>query len=167
MSPSLGGPALTPSLSAGPSLSGGLQGGQNTQPAVQSVSGGYRDAAGPLFNWKLTLLLVLLAFSIVYYRPFCRFLCPLGALYGLTNPISIYRFKLLKDRCVNCGACKRACKLGIDPVKTPNSPECIRCGDCIRACPHKALLPTLGIKRQKKNASGCSGNCQGCSGCGK
>jgi len=146
------------------------QGGNaSSQPVVQSLGGSYRDAAGPLFNWKLTLLLMLAAFSVLYYRPFCRFICPLGAIYGLANPISLYRYKLLEDRCTKCGACRRACKLGIDPVKHPNSPECIRCGECIRACPHQALLPTLTLKKQKKDrtASGCGGNCQGCSGCGK
>ena len=159
LAPSLGGP--------GKMGAGGLSAAQNQQEPVQAVGGGYRDAAGPLFSWKLTLLLVIAAFSVLYYRPFCRFLCPLGAIYGLANPISIYRYKLLEDRCVKCGACKRACKLGIDPVKNPNSPECIRCGDCIRACPHKALLPSMKLKRQKQNPSGCSGNCQSCSGCTK
>lgn len=162
LTPSLG----NPGLNSGTSLSGGLQAGSNQAVSVQSVSGGYRDAAGPLFNWKMILLLMIGVLSILYYRPFCRFLCPLGAIYGLANPISIYKYRLLEDRCVKCGACKKACPMGLDPVKNPNSPECIRCGACIRACPHKALLPSMGIKRQKKTV-GCSGNCHGCSGCGK
>ena len=161
---------LAPSLRSGfnpaPSLSGGLQ-QPSLKPSSPQVAGGsYREAAGPLFHWKLILLLLILAFSILYYRPFCRFLCPLGAIYGLVNSVSIYRYKLLEDRCVHCGACKRACKLGIDPVAHPNSPECIRCGDCVRACPHQALLPSLSIHREKKGSGGCKGNCQGCSGCG-
>lgn len=166
-----GAKGLNQGLNSGISLSGGLNKGQSfsSQSAVQSLSANYRDAAGPLFNWKLMILVFLAAFSVLYYRPFCRFICPLGAIYGLANPISLYRYKLLKDRCTKCGACKRACKLGIDPVKHPNSPECIRCGECIRACPHQALLPTLTLKRRKKEQklSGCSGNCSGCTGCGK
>lgn len=154
-----------PNISSGPLL-GNPSGAQGGGGAVQSLTSSYREAAGPLFNWKLTVLLLIAAFSIVYYRPFCRFLCPLGAIYGLANPISIYRYRLLEDRCTKCGACKRACKLGIDPMKHPNSPECIRCGECIRACPHKALLPSMSLKRQKKSG-GCSGNCKACSSCSK
>ena len=129
------------------------------------IGDGFRAAAGALFDWKLLLLIFFVLFSIVYYRPFCRFICPLGAIYGLANPISLYRYKVLEDRCTQCGACKRACKLGIDPVKTPNSPECIRCGECIRACPHSALISNLSLKKQK-NAP-CSGQCSKCKGCGR
>lgn len=130
------------------------------------IGEGFREAAGALFDWKLLLLIFFALFSIVYYRPFCRFICPLGAIYGLANPISLYRYKLLKDRCTNCGACRRACKLGINPMKTPNSPECIRCGECIRACPHKALISNLSLKNQTKK-SPCGGNCAKCKGCGE
>lgn len=122
---------------------------------------GYQGAAGWLFVWKVSLLVLFIAFSIVYYRPFCRFLCPLGAIYGLANPISLYRYQLAQERCTHCGACKAACKLGIDPAKTPNSPQCIRCGACVRACPHKALLPGISFRRQSK---GCGGSCAACRG---
>ncbi len=44
--------------------------------------------AGWLFAWKLTLLATTVASSVVVYRPFCRFVCPLGAIYGLLNRIS-------------------------------------------------------------------------------
>lgn len=144
-------------------------GGAGTQPKENSLSltAQYRDAAGGLFHWKLTVLGLILIFSMVYYRPFCRFLCPLGAIYGLINPISMYRYRVIKERCDRCGACKRACKLGIDPLKQPNSPDCIRCGACIRACPKKALLPSirLGFEKRKQKTQGCGGHCAGCSGC--
>lgn len=123
---------------------------------------GFRDAAGSLFGWKMLILLSFVVFSIVYYRPFCRFLCPLGAIYGLANPVSLYRYRMIQERCTRCGKCKLVCPLGIDPMKTPNSPQCIRCGACVRACPHKALLPTV---RLKKNAPACGGSCDGCKGC--
>ncbi|HWS42408.1 MAG TPA: 4Fe-4S binding protein [Pseudoflavonifractor sp.] len=98
-----------------------------------------REALGWLFAWKVGLLIALLLLSAVIYRPFCRYLCPLGAIYGFFNGVALYRFQIDKDKCVNCGACQKACKLDIPVHKTPNSPECIRCGDCKRACPHGAI----------------------------
>lgn len=98
-----------------------------------------RGALGWLFAWKVGLLIALLLLSAVIYRPFCRYLCPLGAIYGFFNGVALYRFQIDKDKCVNCGACQKACKLDIPVHKTPNSPECIRCGDCKRACPHGAI----------------------------
>ena len=128
---------------------------------------GFRDAAGLLFDWKVGLLAFTVLFSITYYRPFCRLICPLGAIYGLMNPVSLYRYQLVKERCVQCGACRKACKLGLDPVKDANDPRCIRCGECVRACPHHAILPGLGMKhRAGANVSGCPGQCAQCHGCG-
>ena len=98
-----------------------------------------RAALGWLFTWKAAILIVLVLLSIVLWRPFCRYLCPLGAIYGLFNPVAVYRFRIDADKCTACGACQRACKLDITVHRTPNSPECIRCGDCRRACPHGAI----------------------------
>lgn len=106
-----------------------------------------RAAAGWLFAWKLLILVALIFLSILVYRPFCRYLCPLGAIYGLFNPIAFYRLKVDEHKCTHCSACRRACKLDIPVDKTPNSPECIRCGDCKRACPHGAICSTLSRGR--------------------
>ena len=98
-----------------------------------------RAALGWLFTWKAAILAALLLLSLLVYRPFCRYLCPLGAIYGLFNPAALYRFRIDKEKCTGCGACQKACKLEIPIHQTPNSPECIRCGDCRRACPHGAI----------------------------
>ena len=98
-----------------------------------------RAALGWLFTWKAAILLALVLLSIVLWRPFCRYLCPIGAIYGLFNPVAVYRFRIDEDRCTDCGACKAACKLDIDVRRTPNSAECVRCGACRRACPHGAI----------------------------
>ena len=98
-----------------------------------------RAALGWLFTWKAAILVVLLVLSVIVYRPFCRYLCPLGAIYGLFNPIAFYRFHIDEDKCTKCGACQHACKLDIPVWQKPNSTECIRCGDCRRACPHGAI----------------------------
>lgn len=117
-----------------------------SNPALQS-------ALGWIFNWKVAILVVLLLLSVVVYRPFCGYLCPLGAIYGLFNPIAFYRYEVDKDKCVDCGLCARACGFGIHTNETPNSPECIRCGECLKACPHGAICSTLSRRKGKKKAS--------------
>jgi ferredoxin-type protein NapH len=110
-----------------------------------------REAAGPLFIWKVTLAIAILVLSVFLYRVFCRYLCPLGAFYGILQPVSFYRFKI-KDKCIDCGKCARICKMGVDPVKTPNSPECIRCRDCIHECPTGAIESCFGFKPSKETS---------------
>lgn len=105
-------------------------------PALQAM-------VGFLFHWKVAILLVTVFLSILIYRPFCKYICPLGATYALFNRASLYRLRVDKDQCINCGLCAKACKMGVDPVKTPNSAECIRCGDCTKACPKGALAKQI------------------------
>ena len=100
---------------------------------------GLRGAVGWLYAWKNLLLGVTIFLSIVIYRPFCKYLCPLGAIYSLCNPLSLFRYRVDESRCTRCGACAKACGMQVDPVQTPNHPECIRCGKCKQTCPTGAL----------------------------
>ena len=111
-----------------------------------SLTAALRESVGLLTAFKMALLGLIVLLSIVIYRPFCKYLCPLGALYSLINPFSMYRSYVDEKRCTDCGACTRACRMGVDIGKTPNSLECIRCGDCKAACPHKAVCS--GFKRK-------------------
>lgn len=115
---------------------------------------GLRAVVGWLYIWKLFILAALLFLSILVYRPFCRYLCPLGAIYGLFNPVSLYRYQVDQAKCTKCGACQKACKLDIKVYEKPNSLECIRCGDCKKACPHGAINHNL----TKKKCPGCASN---------
>lgn len=117
-----------------------------------------REVVGWLFAWKNLILIVTILLSIIVYRPFCRYLCPLGALYGYFNPIALYRFSIDTEKCTRCEICQQVCKLDIAVFDHPNSSACIRCGDCIKACPHEAILH--GVKAftnpsASQNASGC------------
>lgn len=111
-----------------------------------------RGALGWLFTWKTAILVVLLLLSVVVFRPFCRYLCPLGVIYGLFNPIALYRFQIDEAACTACGACQWACPMDIDVYKKPNSPECIRCGKCKHVCPHGAIASTAENWFKKKKA---------------
>ena len=105
-----------------------------------------RQTIGSLFTLKMTILIVSIIGCVLIYRFFCRVLCPLGAIYGLLNKISIYRLEIDAHKCVNCGKCKRICKMEVDPVKTPDSAECIRCGACADTCPEGAICLQFRLK---------------------
>lgn len=91
---------------------------------------------GPLFTWKFAVLCVLSVASVFIYRVFCRFLCPLGALYGLFSKIALLGVKLDKNKCTDCGLCIQHCKMDIKRV---GDHECIHCGECIAVCPAHAI----------------------------
>lgn len=101
---------------------------------------------GPLFYVELAILLAIVLLSLVIFRPFCKYLCPLGAFYGLFNGVGFYRLQVAEDKCVRCGQCQRACPMDVDVVKTPNSPECIRYGKCVDTCPTKAISVCRSLK---------------------
>lgn len=98
-----------------------------------------RSALGFLYAWKNVLLAVTVVLSMLIYRPFCKYICPLGAVYSVFNPVSVFRYRVDKEKCTDCGACAKVCKMQVDPVKNANHPECIRCGACKKACPVKAI----------------------------
>ena len=113
-----------------------------------------RSALGTLFSFKCLILITVVVLSILFYRPFCKWICPLGAIYSLFNKISFLNIKVDGNKCVGCSQCSKACKMDIDVCKTPNHPECIRCGACIKACPKDAIqYQFLGKTCQKKNSS--------------
>lgn len=114
-----------------------------------------RSQAGLLFFWKLGLLLAILLLSVKIYRPFCQYLCPLGAVYGWFNRFSLVQVRWEREQCTSCMACKKACPLDLEPEEISTSPECIRCGACADACPASCIH--MGISAGK----GASAPCQG------
>ncbi len=117
---------------------------------LAAVNSGIRSALGVLFSWKLGILITVVVLSVLFYRPFCKWLCPLGAFYALMNRVSLFGMKVDKHKCVSCGKCAKACKMDVDVTKNPDHTECIRCGMCIRACPTKAVSFCYGFGKGKE-----------------
>ena len=110
-----------------------------------------KSAAGFLFRWKFALMALVLLSSVYIHRPFCKYLCPLGAFYALFQKVSVLRLKLDKEKCASCGKCEKTCPMGVAVTRDPNSAECIRCGACVRACPAGALRFGSGAKKPGLN----------------
>lgn len=122
--------------------SGTLLGGW---PLVAS-NPGLQDAVGWLFAWKNVILIVTIILSILIYRPFCKYICPLGAIYAAFNKISLHRLTIDADKCTHCGLCSKTCKMGVEPHLNPKDMECIHCGDCVKACPCGAI--NMGFRKK-------------------
>lgn len=109
---------------------------------------GLRALVGPLFSWKFSLLVLTIAASIFIYRPFCKYICPLGAFYSLFNRISFFQMSVDKAKCNGCKQCERACKMKVEVTKEINALECIRCGECTKVCKQGAISGCFRVKKQ-------------------
>ena len=95
------------------------------QPQLQGLM-------GTVFSVKMVILVALLAAMVFIKRPFCRILCPLGAIYSFFNKASLFRMVHHKDNCVLCRQCYRHCPMGVRFYEGANQKDCIRCLRCMR-----------------------------------
>lgn len=93
----------------------------------------------------VVLLFAVVLLSVLFYRPFCKWICPLGAFYALMNKVSLLGIRVDACKCVSCGKCSKVCQMDVDVVRAPNHAECIRCGKCIGACPVDAISYRYGL----------------------
>lgn len=83
----------------------------------------------------------------------CRYLCPLGAFFGLVSKIGFFKLKRDKITCTGCGSCNRSCPANLNIKDAPQikDADCISCMNCVTVCPHTSLtIHVLGkdIKKQ-------------------
>jgi ferredoxin-type protein NapH len=98
------------------------------------LNAGIRAQVGLMFVWKVAFLAVFAVLMVFSMRPFCRTTCPLGAVLGLFNRVSVFRLHADRAACIDCGRCEQVCPVGVNVLETPNSPDCIRCLHCVQAC---------------------------------
>ena len=125
---------------------GTLEGGIPLVAANKSL----QSLAGGLFVRKVVVLITVVALSVFLYRFFCRFLCPLGAIYSFLffNRHAIIGVDVDQSKCTDCGNCVRFCKMDTRRI---NDRECLRCGDCKQVCRENAIISKPHIHKKYKN----------------
>ncbi len=103
------------------------------------------DAIGAMYWTKIWILGFFLILFVFIKRPFCRTICPLGAIYGLFNKVSLVSLKV-KDSCTNCGRCRELCPMDLDVRTQVNTENCIKCMDCTQ-CEHVEFAWNLPWKK--------------------
>ncbi len=100
----------------------------------------------------LVVLGILVLASVFVQNFWCRYLCPYGALLGLTSFLSPVRIRRNESACVDCAKCAKACPsaLPVDKLISIKSAECTGCLECVAVCPAKdALSLALPVAPQK------------------
>ena len=92
-----------------------------------------------LFWVKVGILVLVVVLSVLSKRPFCRVVCPLGAMFSLFNRISLLKLSWTPELCTHCDKCTRICPMDISVYKDANNHNCIRCLDCTR-CPAVSIV---------------------------
>lgn len=96
---------------------------------------------GALFTNKWIIMAVTGLACVFCFRAFCRFICPLGAIYGLFNRFALTGIRVNPDRCNGCGLCVMKCPMD---VKHVGDHECISCGKCMDFCAQGAIALKCG-----------------------
>ena len=119
---------------------------------LAAVDSGIRAALGTLFSWKLGILITVIVLSVLFYRPFCKWLCPLGAFYALLNKVSLFGMKVDKHKCISCGKCAKACPNGLITLRSEKKKVDVLCSSkdmgktAMQACQHACI----GCKKCEK-----------------
>ena len=112
--------------------------------------------AGQQVVWPNAIKLIILGLFLIAIffmrRPWCRVLCPLGAIFSLFNRVSAFFLRFDASECTHCERCHQMCEYGIEPEKTPNDLRCIRCLECTKCSPQALTLGSI-FERSKPPAA--------------
>lgn len=119
--------------------------------AYGHISSGFKNLIAEYLVGTIILFVTLVG-SMLYDRFFCKYICPMGAVYGIISKISPSKIVRNKDVCVNCGICSKNCPMNINVDKIDNvtSAECISCQNCLIECPQKGALEYRTFKNSLK-----------------
>jgi polyferredoxin len=107
-----------------------------------------RSLVGFMYYWKIGLLVLFIGWFILSRRPFCRAVCPLGAIFGLFNKTSLFRMAVDDEKCTLCDQCYKDCPVEIKIYESPNTPDCVRCLKCVSSCKFGAISYEFLGKRE-------------------
>jgi len=109
--------------------------------AYGHMSAGFGSLATEYLVGTIILVVVLIG-SILYERFFCKYLCPMGALYAIASRISPSKIVRNEEACINCGLCSKSCPMNIDVanIHKVTTVECISCQSCVISCPINGAL---------------------------
>lgn len=108
---------------------------------------------GIFFTRKFVIMMIIGLACVFCYRSFCRFLCPLGAIYGMFNRLAVAGVKVDADRCTHCGACAMNCRMDVRHV---GDRECINCAQCMDVCRQGAISMKAGRITLMAPEGGCA-----------
>ena len=106
-------------------------------------------------SWPYSLFAAsLLGLAIFVERPFCKYLCPLGAALAMPTTFRWFGLKR-KDECTSCKACAKGCgSLAIDPKGNIDQRECMLCLDCMVLYYDDHACPPLAQERKHREKTG-------------
>lgn len=109
--------------------------------AWMHLSAGFEAMAEAPWSFAVLFLAVIGA-SLFIERFWCRYLCPLGALLGPLQKLSLVKVNRAEEHCIHCHLCGKSCPVRLDPesVQVTTSAECLSCGRCVENCPREKAL---------------------------
>ncbi|HOB33710.1 MAG TPA: 4Fe-4S binding protein, partial [Verrucomicrobiota bacterium] len=110
---------------------------------VEGIGAANRVYAGVWVAAAIFVIAVLLNLWIP--RFYCRFICPLGALFRLLVRWTPWRIGKRQGECSGCELCENHCEGACDPFNRIRIRECLLCMNCLRAC--RKTLMTYGPNR--------------------
>jgi polyferredoxin len=100
-------------------------------------------------TWLIaTIFLISVALNLISPRFYCRFVCPLGALFGVLGRFALWRIGKVRKECIDCHLCEKNCEGACQPTTRIRTAECVLCLNCIDDCHHGLMgyrsVPSAG-----------------------
>jgi polyferredoxin/ferredoxin len=117
------------------------------QRIFATLPGSERFYDGALLVFAVFAIFTLL--NLVIPRFYCRFICPLGALFGIFSRWNIWQIGKTQESCSNCGLCETDCEGGCEPSGHIKTPECVLCFNCLHTCKDNLITYSTNLSAAK------------------